>query len=126
MSETETLEPCPFCGGTGYVQEGDRRFFVSCGDCFCCVGEAYDRSAMPSHMFLSAEEAIAAWNRRALPSRSDVLEEAAAKNDAMAKRLRLLARDLADYAKAHAEGGYEYLEQTAAAIRALKKDTDNG
>ncbi len=67
MSEIELL-PCPFCGGDAYVDGNDEsHFFAGCKTCFCNVGEAYDRSAMPEHMFLTADEAIAAWNRRSPP-----------------------------------------------------------
>lgn len=63
MSE-EPLD-CPFCGGDAYVEGNEEsRFFVGCRNCFCNVGEAYDRSAMPEHMFATLDEAIAAWNRR--------------------------------------------------------------
>jgi Lar family restriction alleviation protein len=59
------LLPCPFCGGAAYVQTtDDAGCFVGCVACYCTVGEAYDRSAMPEHLFRTAEEAIAAWNRR--------------------------------------------------------------
>lgn len=61
------LLPCPFCGGAAYTVSADdeRVWFAGCRDCYCNVGESYDRSAMPEHMFSSEEEAIAAWNRRA-------------------------------------------------------------
>lgn len=60
------LLPCPFCGDDAYVGGNEEtKFFVGCNGCYCNVGEAYDRSAMPEHMFMSAEEAVAAWNRRA-------------------------------------------------------------
>ena len=59
------LKPCPFCGGEAYTNGNDEeRYFVSCAQCYCCVGEAYDRSAMPNHLFLTRDQAIAAWNRR--------------------------------------------------------------
>lgn len=65
MSE---IKECPFCGGDAYIEGSDEyRFFVGCRDCFCNVGEAYDRSAMPEHMFVTADEAITAWNRRPAP-----------------------------------------------------------
>jgi len=61
------LLPCPFCGGAAYTvsTNDERMWFAGCRDCYCNVGESYDRSAMPEHMFSSEEEAIAAWNRRA-------------------------------------------------------------
>ena len=59
------LLACPFCGGSAYTSEGDSRWFVGCAKCYCNVGEAYDRSAWPEHMFATEAEAIAAWNTRA-------------------------------------------------------------
>lgn len=64
---TEPL-PCPFCGGDAAVR-GDSRdgFYVACStiDCLVCLGERYDRDAMPDHCFRTEEDAIAAWNKRA-------------------------------------------------------------
>lgn len=65
---SEELKPCPFCGSDAHIDGGeDYGFYATCGsaDCFCCVGEAYDRDAMPEHMFIERDAAIAAWNRRA-------------------------------------------------------------
>lgn len=61
------LLPCPFCGQEGVIRSDYGHFFATCSgiECFCCVGEAYDRDAMPNHMFCSEDEAAAAWNRRA-------------------------------------------------------------
>lgn len=63
---TAALLPCPFCGEVAYAHEDSGKFYVSCDgtDCFCCVGEGYDRDAMPDHMFARIDDAIAAWNRR--------------------------------------------------------------
>lgn len=60
------LLPCPFCGSAAEIRSDDGRFFVSCcgTDCFCCVGEGYDASAMPDHIFDTEDAAKAAWNRR--------------------------------------------------------------
>ncbi len=69
---SDALAPCPFCGGVAYTHEDDGKYFVGCRDCFCMVGEAYDRSAMPEHMFDAEAEAIAAWNRRAAPKSEDL------------------------------------------------------
>ena len=97
MSETEKLEPCPFCGAA--ASEFMWRGHVGCADEKC-----------GAH---AANLPVAQWNRRALPSRSDVLEEAARVADA-----------------AYVERGHHPVLRTgaltiAAAIRALK-DTDNG
>jgi hypothetical protein len=60
------LLPCPFCGTDAQIVSDVGRFCVACcgDDCFCCVGEGYDRSAMPEHMFATEEDAAEAWNRR--------------------------------------------------------------
>lgn len=80
------LAPCPFCGGDGILLNYDERmFFVSCNDCYCCVGEGYDRDAMPEHMFHNAEEATAAWNRRAS------YEQLEAENARLAAQLKLMS-----------------------------------
>lgn len=34
-------------------------------NCWCSLGENYDRDAMPDHHFHDQVEAIAAWNHRA-------------------------------------------------------------
>jgi hypothetical protein len=58
------LLPCPFCGGDAYTSEGCERWFVGCSDCYCNVGEAYNRSGMPEHIYGTETEAITAWNTR--------------------------------------------------------------
>lgn len=55
------LKPCPFCGGTAETIDvcvfgEDNRFWVKCLECYA------ETSA-----YGSAEEAEAAWNRRAAP-----------------------------------------------------------
>ncbi|MET1078226.1 MAG: Lar family restriction alleviation protein [Pseudomonas sp.] len=61
----QTLKPCPFCGEKAQLT-GDEGlgFYIECAECFCAVGQAYDRSGMPEHAFQSAAEAAAAWNQR--------------------------------------------------------------
>ena len=51
---TEELKPCPFCGGKAelFGTEETGVFYVECLD--CNVNDNFD----------TAEEAIAAWNRR--------------------------------------------------------------
>lgn len=70
----DKLLPCPFCGAENCqtILSGDR-FYVACGapDCFCALGEIWDRDAMPDHQFATKAEAIAAWNRRAHPNQQD-------------------------------------------------------
>jgi hypothetical protein len=34
-------------------------------DCWCSMGENWDRDAMPDHQFRDEESAVAAWNHRA-------------------------------------------------------------
>lgn len=66
--EARAMLPCPFCGGDARTEDASDwggGFYATCSDCYCCVGEAYDRSAMPSHVFQTEAEAVAAWNRRA-------------------------------------------------------------
>ena len=64
MSE---MKPCPFCGDVAQACEADGKWFAICCNlnCFCAVGEVYDASAMPNHVFTSEEAAVAAWNERA-------------------------------------------------------------
>lgn len=59
MSESETLKPCPFCGGKA-TRTTMRKFkYVSCENSDCSmVVEA-------GALFSREEEAIAAWNTRA-------------------------------------------------------------
>ena len=59
---TADLLPCPFCGGESYLRDDashSTAYFVGCSteDCF---GEI--------HWGQTADETIAAWNRRALPA----------------------------------------------------------
>lgn len=59
---------CPNCGaGAHYGHEcnNSNGWYVSCDDCYTCVGEAYDASFMPMHCFTCEEDAADAWNRRA-------------------------------------------------------------
>jgi hypothetical protein len=75
---TQGLKPCPFCGSGAFFQsdghDNSSMFYVSCGnvDCFCCVGESYDRDAMPDHIFRSVEDATKAWNTRAVASAGEM------------------------------------------------------
>ncbi|MDE2104449.1 MAG: Lar family restriction alleviation protein, partial [Patescibacteria group bacterium] len=78
---TEELKPCPFCGSAAIVRPEEEEgcgFYVCCSspDCFCCIGEGYDRSAMPEHSFAAREDAIAAWNRRAPPDEAAAIRAA--------------------------------------------------
>jgi len=66
-AQIEALAPCPFCGGTDpRLEEEGERFFIACQsvECFCALGEGYDRDATSDHCFPTAEHAIAAWNTR--------------------------------------------------------------
>lgn len=85
---SETLKPCPFCGGEAALN-GDSGcgFYVACTsrDCYAAIGEGYDRDAMPDHSFFDEDLAIAAWERRD-ESRYRELPEAA-KHAAMEWRL---------------------------------------
>ena len=58
------LKPCPFCGGEAATgQDTSLWWLVWCQDCGFAKDELHDRS-----------EAIAAWNRRALPDREALIE----------------------------------------------------
>lgn len=94
---TELL-PCPFCGGDAYTIESGGKWFVGCSQCYCNVGEAYDRDAMPEHMFATEPEAVAAWN-----TRTGQLVEVQA-DDATVERVARAIRDV--------KGGvnYDYLD----------------
>lgn len=65
------LLPCPFCGSAAQIIGNDfcasMCYYVTCTgpDCYCSVGEEYDRCAMPDHVFVSEDLAASAWNRRA-------------------------------------------------------------
>lgn len=66
---TDELKPCPFCGNIRCSVIGDdEAYYVACGsrDCYAALGEVYDRDAMPEHAFKTQEDAIKAWNTRAL------------------------------------------------------------
>lgn len=61
------MKPCPFCGDADpMTMEGDGKFYAFCANrqCFCALGESYDRSAMPEHHFETRDAAVAAWNSR--------------------------------------------------------------
>lgn len=112
MSQTEKmpLKRCPFCGGEAGTLMGSNentdKWRVWClrPSSVCgLIGPFKDSEA----------EAIAAWNRRALPSRDDVLEEAARVAD---------SRAVPNY-----NTGSYLASDIAAAIRSLKsKDTADG
>ena len=55
----EKLKPCPFCGGKAYI-DGERHWWVVvCDACKCRLGEN-------NAEFETKEEAIEAWNTRAI------------------------------------------------------------
>ena len=79
---SEKLKPCPFCGSpallSAYPHDRPEMFYVACysPDCYCTMGEFYDRDAMPDHPFREKDAAIAAWNRRAASEEAGRREEA--------------------------------------------------
>lgn len=67
MSTTPTLLPCPFCGLAPHLEEGGTVTWIVCPDESPCKGSQMAfgfRSA-------NAEQAIAAWNRRAALTQGD-------------------------------------------------------
>lgn len=60
------LRRCPFCANRARAVEGGDRWYVACmnQDCFCALGERYDRDAMPGHAFETKADAEKAWNKR--------------------------------------------------------------
>lgn len=62
----DDLKPCPFCRGEARTVAGGDRWYVTCteAECFCSLGEIYDRDAMPDHHFQTEQDAVAAWNTR--------------------------------------------------------------
>ena len=68
----DKLKPCPFCGGGAIVSSRDVEpqhdswygkkveMFAQCVKCGCCLFDEYFHEG-----FISEDEAIAAWNRRA-------------------------------------------------------------
>lgn len=53
MSELPTLLPCPFCGGTAYIEDERSPFCVTCESC-ACEGPWAKRAGL----------AIKLWNQR--------------------------------------------------------------
>lgn len=53
----EELKPCPFCGSEASINSGTEDHYVVCRNDDCAA-------ALIARSFASAEEAIAAWNRR--------------------------------------------------------------
>ena len=108
---TVELFPCPFCGGGAHVIEDGGKWYAGCNDCYCLVGEGWDRDAMPAHMFISAAEAIAAWNTRSDP-------KLLAQRDELVAALEGLVR-YAEAVRASAGMGKNQLARLEAAKAAL-------
>jgi Lar family restriction alleviation protein len=53
----DELKPCPFCGSEASINSGTEDHYVVCRNDDCAA-------ALIARSFSSAEEAIAAWNRR--------------------------------------------------------------
>jgi len=65
-----SLVACPFCGGKAGLIKSEtypHTCYVECGsgNCWCSLGEHWDRDGFPDHLFRSEEEAVTAWNQRA-------------------------------------------------------------
>ena len=119
----EALEPCPFCGAAAHIQGAcdDRMFFVVClgSECYCAVGEGYDRDAMPEHAFSSHEEAALAWNTRATLQPSGERREAIARIIYMNRR-SVSERDAIEHFAAYKENPIGYDNARIAIFLALK------
>lgn len=65
------MKKCPFCQQKATVSGIEGQYYAVCtsGDCFCSLGERYDRDAMPDHVFKTIKEATAAWNMRGRPKK---------------------------------------------------------
>ena len=57
-AEEEKPLPCPFCGSEACIISGTKDHYIVCRNDDCAA-------ALIARSFSSAEEAIAAWNRRA-------------------------------------------------------------
>jgi Lar family restriction alleviation protein len=69
---TDQLKPCPFCGGNPTVDaQFGREWWVECDDCAATTGG----------MEATKAEAIAAWNRRAVPLVAEAPREPVAWRD---------------------------------------------
>src|ERR1043165_5741293 len=79
MANELELLPCPAGHPIAQVCDSDRKmFYVVCvhAECFWTLGEGYDAYAMPDHSFTSEEDAIAAWNTRAVDLSKDMFKSA--------------------------------------------------
>ena len=54
----DVLKPCPFCGSSASLKSGTVDHWILCSNKDCAA-------ALVARSFSSADEAIAAWNRRA-------------------------------------------------------------
>ncbi len=60
---SETLKPCPFCGGQGVMGTGySNGIYTATIECDKCYVRTPDM--MGRHLKLVTQEAIDAWNRR--------------------------------------------------------------
>ena len=60
---SETLKPCPFCGGEAEVIEA-YGWLVQCTSCFASVGQNCTEGGFLAGDYQTEAEAIAAWNTR--------------------------------------------------------------
>lgn len=70
------LQPCPFCGERGSIEnDAAHSYFVMCVSCMCSLGyeggatetDENGRFLSQRHEFSPEVEAIAAWNTRVKP-----------------------------------------------------------
>jgi Lar family restriction alleviation protein len=71
---SETLKPCPFCGGKAeismFLYHGEERYYAECSNYTCTV------KPRTITTFKTEEEVIAAWNKRFGEKRIQALEKA--------------------------------------------------
>jgi Lar family restriction alleviation protein len=104
------LLPCPFCGGYADLDyyhnendDGGGRGKVICSACGVeAVGDDKGWMSNEADMRTSKSEAVAMWNRRAVPSDIDALRKRVEAADAMAELFDAAMDDLTTH------GGYSY------------------
>lgn len=60
------IKKCPFCWSKATISGIEGQYYAVCtsGNCFCSLGERYDRDGVPDHVFKTIKEAKDTWNTR--------------------------------------------------------------